>query len=152
LNIAKNSKGFTLIEIVVVIAIAALILAAILIFVPQAQKSQRDSDRRSAAAKTVSKLTECASNQNGALCTTTGKFGSAGTLYSAGITGPGGTPYTMTFSALAGGAPGAAGGGPANGASCSTSTTMTIYANGTGGQYAEVCLEAGGGTVYVAGT
>ena len=59
-------SGFTLVEIVVVIAIAALILTALLIFVPQAQNAQQDGERRRAASEIVAKAQEFAGNNLGA--------------------------------------------------------------------------------------
>lgn len=61
----KNKKGFTLVEIVIVLAIAALILAAILIAVAGAQQSRRDSARRDAAGAIGALLEESAGNNNG---------------------------------------------------------------------------------------
>jgi prepilin-type N-terminal cleavage/methylation domain-containing protein len=48
LNIKKrlNNKGFTIIEVMIVVAIAGLIMVILFIAVPQAQKSQRDTYRR----------------------------------------------------------------------------------------------------------
>jgi prepilin-type N-terminal cleavage/methylation domain-containing protein len=60
-----NKKGFTLIELVIVLAIAALILAGVLIAVTGAQKSRRDTQRKDDAAKIVSYLEQYASNNSG---------------------------------------------------------------------------------------
>src|SRR4051812_20141168 len=61
----KDNKGFTLIELVIVLAIAALILAGVLIAVSGAQKSRRDTQRKDDASKIASYLEQYASNNSG---------------------------------------------------------------------------------------
>jgi prepilin-type N-terminal cleavage/methylation domain-containing protein len=61
----KQQKGFTLIEIVIVLAIAALILAGVLLAVTGAQRSRRDTQRRDDAGRVASYLEQSASNFNG---------------------------------------------------------------------------------------
>ncbi len=51
--LALKKKGFTLIEIVIVLAIAALILAIVFLAVGGAQRSQRDQASKDAAGKVV---------------------------------------------------------------------------------------------------
>ncbi|HVE80743.1 MAG TPA: type II secretion system protein [Candidatus Dormibacteraeota bacterium] len=63
--LVKNKKGFTLIEIVIVLAIAALVLAGVLLAVGGAQRSQRDSARKGVAARTATAMENHASNNNG---------------------------------------------------------------------------------------
>jgi len=63
----KQSKGFTLIELVIVLAIAALVLAAILLAVGGAQRSQRDTTTKNSAGRVGSALQNYASNNNGAM-------------------------------------------------------------------------------------
>ncbi len=60
-----NKRGFTLIELVIVLAIAALILAGVLLAVTGAQQSQRDSHRRRASGQIGALLQESAGNNNG---------------------------------------------------------------------------------------
>lgn len=66
-KLKHQSKGFTLIELVIVLAIAALIIAAILLAVGGAQRSQRDSARKSLAGRLSSSVQNYASNHNGDL-------------------------------------------------------------------------------------
>jgi prepilin-type N-terminal cleavage/methylation domain-containing protein len=61
----QKQKGFTLIEIVIVLAIAALVLAGVLIAVSGAQKSRRDTQRKDDVGKIASYLEQYASNNNG---------------------------------------------------------------------------------------
>ena len=64
-KLAKRAKGFTLIELVIVLAIAALIILVVLQAVGAAQKSNRDSTRKQEAARVVSLLEQYASNKGG---------------------------------------------------------------------------------------
>lgn len=61
---AKKS-GFTLIEIVIVLAIAALIMVIVFVAVQGAQRSRRDTDRRAAASRVLTSLVSCASDNSG---------------------------------------------------------------------------------------
>lgn len=61
----KNKKGFTLIELVIVLAIAALILAGIFVAVTGAQKSRRDTQRKNDAGNIAALMEQSASNANG---------------------------------------------------------------------------------------
>jgi len=66
-KLTKQPKGFTLIELVIVLAIAALVLAAILLAVGGAQRSQRDTTTKNSAGRVGSALQNFASNNNGAM-------------------------------------------------------------------------------------
>jgi prepilin-type N-terminal cleavage/methylation domain-containing protein len=61
---AKKS-GFTLIEIVIVLAIAALIMVIVFVAVQGAQRSRRDTTARNAAAQTLAAMEQFASNNSG---------------------------------------------------------------------------------------
>ena len=63
---AKKS-GFTLIEIVIVLAIAALIMVIVFVAVQGAQRSRRDAAMRAAATRAVAALVSCAGNNSGAV-------------------------------------------------------------------------------------
>lgn len=64
-NLLKRDKGFTLIEVVIVLAIGALIILIVLQAVNSAQKANRDSARKTEAARVVSLLEQYASNSAG---------------------------------------------------------------------------------------
>lgn len=64
INKAKG-RGFTLIEVVIVLAIAALIILVVLQAVSAAQRGQRDNARKQKGGQIVSYLTQYASNTNG---------------------------------------------------------------------------------------
>jgi prepilin-type N-terminal cleavage/methylation domain-containing protein len=61
----RYQSGFTLIEVVIAIAIGAMILAAVLVFVPTVQENRRDSQRKDNIAKIVSTVEQYASDNGG---------------------------------------------------------------------------------------
>jgi prepilin-type N-terminal cleavage/methylation domain-containing protein len=64
-NLSKkiaNQTGFTIIEVMIVLAIAGLIMAMLFIAVPELQASQRDSQRRSYARQAFAALEELHGN------------------------------------------------------------------------------------------
>ncbi len=61
----KNASGFTIIEVVLVLAIAGLIFLAVFIALPALQRGQRDNQRRTDAARFGSQLQSYATNNNG---------------------------------------------------------------------------------------
>ena len=63
----RTKKGFTIIEVVLVLAIAGLIFLMVFIALPQLQKSQRDTQRRNDIARVVTALTQYQTNNNGKL-------------------------------------------------------------------------------------
>lgn len=66
----KKQKGFTIIEVVLVLAIAGLIFLIVFLALPQLQRSRRDTQRRSDAGRVLSELENYASNNNGVYPTT----------------------------------------------------------------------------------
>jgi prepilin-type N-terminal cleavage/methylation domain-containing protein len=58
----RSHHGFTLIELVIVLAIAALVLAAILLAVGGAQRSQRDTTTKNSASRVIAAFQNYASN------------------------------------------------------------------------------------------
>ena len=58
----KNKKGFTIIEVVLVLAIAGLIFLMVFIALPALQRSQRNTRRRQDMARILSAFTEYQSN------------------------------------------------------------------------------------------
>ena len=61
----KNLKGFTIIEVLIVLAIAGLIMVIIFIAVPALQRSQRNETRNNDARLILNSINECLSNRNG---------------------------------------------------------------------------------------
>lgn len=104
MNVQKtNEKGFTIIEVVLVLAIAALIFLMVFIALPALQRGQRDTQRKDDVARAVTALQNYQSNNRNAIPT-------AATMTATGATGfiprylrvggdtfedPSGTPYTF---------------------------------------------------------
>jgi|GEM_PF-6758730 len=128
MNTLKNRKGFTLIEIVIVLAIAALIMVVVFIAVQGAQRGQRDQSRKDLANRAVAKTQEYRGNNNGTapLAAQLAAYFSAGDLPTIG-----GTVGSVTVAT----AP----------LSCAAATTQAIVATGSP-DVGYICLEAGGGT------
>ena len=64
LNRNKES-GFTIIEVVLVLAIAGLIFLIVFVALPQLQRSQRDTTRRSDAGRAAAATSEYAADNSG---------------------------------------------------------------------------------------
>jgi prepilin-type N-terminal cleavage/methylation domain-containing protein len=62
---SKLNRGFTIVEVMLVLAIAGLILLVVFLAVPQLQRSQRDNTRKSMALRLKSELESFASNNQG---------------------------------------------------------------------------------------
>lgn len=67
MNIRKKEKGFTIIEVVLVLAIAGLIFGMVFIALPSLQRSQRDAQRKHDLSRLTASLTSYQSNNRGAL-------------------------------------------------------------------------------------
>ena len=68
-----NSKqGFTIIEVVLVLAIAGLIFLMVFIALPALQRSQRDTQRRDDLARVSTAITQYQTNNNGKVPMATG--------------------------------------------------------------------------------
>ena len=63
----NNKKGFTIIEVVLVLAIAGLIFLMVFIALPALQRGQRNTQRRQDMSRFVSAVTEYAANNGGTL-------------------------------------------------------------------------------------
>jgi prepilin-type N-terminal cleavage/methylation domain-containing protein len=64
-DITIRDRGFTIIEILIVLAIAGLILTIVFIAVPQLQRNTRDSQRQNMVARLKSELEAYAANNQG---------------------------------------------------------------------------------------
>lgn len=61
----KAKKGFTIIEVVLVLAIAGLIFLMVFVALPALQRSQRDTQRRDDMGRFISQLAQYQTNNNG---------------------------------------------------------------------------------------
>lgn len=64
-NLKKKTEGFTIIEVLIVLAIAGLIMLIVFLAVPALQRNQRNSNRDSDASRVSTLVTECLANRNG---------------------------------------------------------------------------------------
>lgn len=67
MNKIQKKEGFTIIEVVLVLAIAGLIFLMVFIALPALQRSQRDTQRRDDLARVATALTQFQTNNNGSL-------------------------------------------------------------------------------------
>lgn len=67
MSTSQNNKGFTIIEVVLVLAIAGLIFLMVFIALPALQRGQRDTQRRDDVSRVVSQMQSYATNNRGSL-------------------------------------------------------------------------------------
>lgn len=78
-NLLKKEKGFTLIEIVLVLAIAGLLLVIVFLAVSGAQRSRRDTQRKNDISRIAAQVESFAGNYNGCYPGSAAAAGCAGT-------------------------------------------------------------------------
>lgn len=93
----SKSKGFTIIEVVLVLAIAGLIFLMVFIALPALQRNQRDTQRKNDMSRLQTAIQNSQSNNRGMLPTFNASFIS-GYLTTGGDTfqDPDGTAYSFT--------------------------------------------------------
>lgn len=64
-QLKQKSEGFTIIEVLIVLAIAGLIMLIVFLAVPALQRNQRNNARNSDASRISAAVTECLANRNG---------------------------------------------------------------------------------------
>lgn len=74
-----NVKGFTIIEVVLVLAIAGLIFLVVFLALPALQRSQRDTARRSSIGSFTSQLNQYQANNKGQIPASDATLGVCGT-------------------------------------------------------------------------
>ena len=146
MNTRLKTKGFTIIEVVLVLAIAGLIFLMVFTALPALQRSQRDTQRKNDLSRAMTAVNNFTTNNRGTLPVlgpafvssylTTGNDSFIDPSGANTTATPGATTYTFTTSAI-----GALGG------SFSTATTQNVIYYTTGA----ICGTAGGNTV-TAGT
>ena len=67
MNIQKQEKGFTIIEVVLVLAIAGLIFLMVFIALPALQRNQRDTQRKNDLGRASTALNSYQSNNRGGI-------------------------------------------------------------------------------------
>jgi type IV pilus assembly protein PilA len=73
-TVEKQQKGFTIIEVVLVLAIAGLIFIMVFIALPALQRNQRDTARKNEASAVISAVGTYQGNNRGANPTTAGQL------------------------------------------------------------------------------
>ncbi len=158
-KLQKKTEGFTIIEVLIVLAIAGLILLIVFLAVPALQRNARNTQRKNDIARLGGSITEFVNNNNGTVPTTQANmdtiFTSAGSLSQyvrANALPASGNIATGTQSALGGGTgPGATATNITNvrfvtNATCSTSTAGATVPGTTTRQSAiQYMVESGGG-------
>lgn len=61
----KNAKGFTIIEVLIVLAIAGLIMLVVFLAVPALQRGQRNTARQNDVSLLAAAINDCVTNNNG---------------------------------------------------------------------------------------
>jgi len=74
MNVATNKKGFTIIEVVLVLAIAALIFLMIFVAFPALQRGQKNTARKNDLSTIAAAVNTYRSNNSGSLPTDTDAF------------------------------------------------------------------------------
>ncbi len=101
----KNKQGFTIIEVVLVLAIAALIFLMVFIALPALQRNQRDTQRKNDLGRFMSAISSYQSNNRGTVpaASAAGITGSSGlvpTYLESGddtFTDPNGSDYAFDY-------------------------------------------------------
>ena len=70
MKLKRNEQGFTIIEVVLVLAIAGLIFLMVFLALPALQRGQRDTQRRDDMSRFISQVQSYQSNNKGAVPTT----------------------------------------------------------------------------------
>ena len=148
----KKQKGFTIIEVVLVLAIAGLIFMIVFLALPALQRQQRDTQRRTDASRVLTAIQNYQSNNSGGIPNTQVKVDTLLSSYLNPQAGdvfqdPRGSDYSLTWKA---GADTAVPGDNTifvySGAKCSGQDTVV---GGTNQAAARVAMENGG--VYCVG-
>jgi prepilin-type N-terminal cleavage/methylation domain-containing protein len=163
MNVQQKEKGFTIIEVVLVLAIAGLIFLMVFLALPALQSSQRDGARKTDAGTIASAITNFSSNNRGATPTTaqlvqyvkglsdnTTSTAAPSSPSTGTVTGLWVQTLSLTGTATATVSPTDSSAIVSFGTKCSTvSGTGYVVGSGTKRQFTVVMkVEAGGGTWY----
>ncbi len=61
----KKASGFTIIEVMIVMAVAGLIMAIVFLAVPALQRNNRNTQRSADASRVLAAVSECLASKNG---------------------------------------------------------------------------------------
>lgn len=85
-NIKKRNEGFTIIEVMIVLAIAGLIMLIVFLAVPALQRNSRNTQRKNDVSSVLAAVSNYISNNGGTLPTTTAASGTD-VVIKTGVTG-----------------------------------------------------------------
>jgi len=98
----KTQRGFTIIEVVLVLAIAGLIFLIVFVALPQLQRQRRDTQRRKDVGQLIGALENYAGNNAADYPNTQGLTDSFKTGYLSNFNDPNtGSAYTITYGTAA---------------------------------------------------
>lgn len=125
---SKKEKGFTIIEVLIVLAIAGLILLVVFLAVPALQRTSRNTQRNNDVAGILGAVNEFVNNNNGAM-PTTATSDSDGKLTISGASGTNSTEANLGYyKDTGGGSPvSISATAPGSGANTTTINTVVIY-------------------------
>lgn len=106
MNVPNKTKGFTIIEVVLVLAIAGLIFLVVFLALPALQRGQRDNQRKQDLGKVMSQVVAYQANNQGSLPTNQAGWDSFKSNYLTVNNTPfadpsDGTQYTLTLASAA---------------------------------------------------
>lgn len=95
----KKEKGFTIIEVLIVLAIAGLIMLVVFLAVPALQRNSRNTQRTTDAGNILSSMSEYVGNNNGQLpaVTTSGGTSGSGNTLTIGASGSNQIPVNLGY-------------------------------------------------------
>ena len=91
----KRQSGFTIIEVLIVLAIAGLIMLIVFLAVPALQRNARNNQRNRDVSALLGGMSEFVNNNNGTL--PTGGTFSAGTTATIGTSGTNTVPVSLSY-------------------------------------------------------
>ena len=92
----KRQGGFTIIEVLIVLAIAGLIMLIVFLAVPALQRHARNTQRRNDISGLLGGMSEYVNNNNGGIPATAGNLG-AGTSATIGASGTNTVPVSLSY-------------------------------------------------------
>lgn len=95
-NLKKRNQGFTIVEVMIVLAIGGLIMLIVFLAVPALQRTSRNNARNNDAARVAAAVTECLANNNGIVANCPVASINVGTLSRLDTFAIGAAAYTQT--------------------------------------------------------
>lgn len=150
---SKKEQGFTIIEVLIVLAIAGLILLIVFLAVPALQRNSRNTQRKGDVSRIGSAVQEFVNNNNGTLPTSADNatvqnlLGKLAFYTNTNVTVVGTAPGTAvnstsldTVNIYTGAQCGAVTGGQGAVSSTSSRQMAVVYSTETGGSDAKLCI------------